>query len=162
VSSGVLVVGYGNPLRTDDGIGPMAAQRLADDPRLEGATVLTAHQLLPELALDVSRAALAVLIDVRADAPPASVAIESVEPAPAGDNGTAWSHHLTPTALGSLALELYGAAPEMVVVSIGAASLEVGDRPSAELEAALPRIVDAVVGVVQGRTRARIVEPSHA
>ena len=34
MTGGVLVVGYGNALRTDDGLGWHAAERLADDPRL--------------------------------------------------------------------------------------------------------------------------------
>ena len=31
-----LVIGYGNPLRSDDGVGWHVAERLADDPRLAG------------------------------------------------------------------------------------------------------------------------------
>ena len=56
---GVLVIGYGNALRTDDGFGWHAAGRLAADPRLDGAEILQLHQLTPELALDISRAGFA-------------------------------------------------------------------------------------------------------
>ena len=59
----VLVIGYGNPLRGDDGAGWKAAELLAEDPRLAGAVVLARHQLTPELADDVSRASLVVLVD---------------------------------------------------------------------------------------------------
>ena len=59
----VLVIGYGNALRADDGVGWHAAGLLADDPRLVGATVMALHQLAPELALDLSAATLAVLVD---------------------------------------------------------------------------------------------------
>ena len=59
----VLVIGYGNTLRTDDGVGRLAAERLADDPRLDGVRVIGRHQLTPELALDVSQAALVVFVD---------------------------------------------------------------------------------------------------
>ncbi len=62
MTRGVLVVGYGSTLRTDDGVGRAAAQRLVTDPRLDGATVIACHQLAPELALDLSQAAFAVLI----------------------------------------------------------------------------------------------------
>ena len=65
--AGVLVVGYGNPLRSDDGIGWHAARLLATDPRLDRARVLTRHQLAPELAEDVSRASLVVLVDAAAE-----------------------------------------------------------------------------------------------
>ena len=78
--AGVLVVGYGNPLRSDDGVGWRAAQLLATDPRLAGARVLARHQLVPELALDVSRAPLVVLVDAAADGDPGSVSLRWVRP----------------------------------------------------------------------------------
>ena len=59
----VLVLGYGNILRTDDGIGWRVAECLADDPRLAGVSVIGCHQLTPELALDLSQASLAILVD---------------------------------------------------------------------------------------------------
>ena len=55
---GALVIGYGNPLRGDDGFGCSAAGLLAADPRLDGATVLGRHQLTPELATDIAGASL--------------------------------------------------------------------------------------------------------
>jgi hypothetical protein len=64
-----LVVGYGNPLRSDDGIGWVIAGRLATDPRFAGTDVLQRHQLTPELALDISRAGLVVLVDARSGPP---------------------------------------------------------------------------------------------
>src|SRR5919198_4121190 len=79
----VLVVGYGSSLRGDDGLGWHAAALLAADPRLAGAEVLARHQLTPELAEDVSRAALVVLVDARADGggAPGEVAVRRGGPA---------------------------------------------------------------------------------
>lgn len=146
---GILVVGYGNALRTDDGFGWHAAQLLADDPRLAGAAVLARHQLTPELALDFSRAALVVLVDASHGPPPGTFTTERVERA--GGTGTTWSHHLSPASLVALAHELYGSAPDVYLVSVGAGSLEMGDRLSPLVEAALPRIVDAVAELVASR-----------
>ena len=47
LQSGVLVIGYGNTLRSDDGAGVVAAERLAEAIGSR-ATVLTRHQLLPD------------------------------------------------------------------------------------------------------------------
>jgi hydrogenase maturation protease len=107
--TGVLVVGYGNPLRTDDGVGWHAARLLAADPRLADAQVLARHQLAPELAADVSRASLVVLVDANADGDPGSVTVGQVRPEPA--TSASWSHHLTPEALAGLAETLYGPVP---------------------------------------------------
>jgi hydrogenase maturation protease len=151
-AAGVLVVGYGNSLRGDDGIGWHAARLLASDPRLAGAGVLAQHQLVPELAVDVSRAALVVLVDAAADGDPGAVSVRRVQPrwpAPA-----AWSHHLDPESLAGLAKALYGAVPPIVLVSVAAGSFTGGDRLSGALERALPEVVEVVADVVSGQHRA--------
>jgi Ni,Fe-hydrogenase maturation factor len=147
--SGVLIVGYGNSLRGDDGAGWHAATRLAADPRLTGARVLARHQLTPELAAEVASASLVVLVDATTDAPPGSVLLRRVHPTlprppgsdlprrdhpipptPPGsvqlgrDHPTLptpaiWSHHFGPEHLAALAEALYGATPPIVLVCVG-------------------------------------------
>lgn len=155
-----LVVGYGNPLRSDDGFGWYVAGRLAMDPRLAGCDVLQRQQLTPELALDVSRADVVVLVDARSDAPPGTVAIEKVEVpdeiagtsagagAGAVASSTTWSHHLGPASLVGLARELYGRAGPVHVVSVGVQSLEVGEELSPPVAAAEELVVELVVRLV--------------
>ena len=156
MTQGVLVVGYGNALRTDDGLGWHVAERLADDPRLAGATVLRRHQLTPELALDISEATLLVLVDASHGPAAGEVSVERLEPTgDAGTSGTTWSHHLTPATLVDLARELYGRAPDVFVVGCGVASVEMGDELSPEVRDALPRVVDAVADLVASRAVAR-------
>jgi hydrogenase maturation protease len=118
---GVVVVGYGNPLRGDDAVGWRVAESLAADPRLEGAHVMTAHQLLPELASELGEATLAVLVDARIGEPPGSISVAHV--APSSERG-AWTHHLTPAALAGLARDVSGRTADVVVVSIGIESTE--------------------------------------
>jgi hydrogenase maturation protease len=151
-SRGALVVGYGNALRGDDGLGWHAAALLARDPRLAGAEVLARHQLTPELAEDVSRAALVVLVDARAGGAPGGLTVERV--APAGPAGPAWSHRLDPPSLVGLAVALYGTAPPVYLVSAAVATCEAGERLSPALELALPRVVDTVAGIVAERAHA--------
>jgi hydrogenase maturation protease len=149
MTEAVLVVGYGNPLRTDDGFGWHAAERLADDPRLAGVTVLRRHQLTPELALDISTAAFVVLVDACHGLPAGTFAVS--RGVPTGDAGTTWSHHLSPSSLVTLTRDLYGRAPDVFIVSCGVGSLEMGDTLSPVVEAAVPRVVDAVVALVTAR-----------
>jgi hydrogenase maturation protease len=150
--AGVLVVGYGNPLRSDDGVGWHAAELLATDPRLTGARVLAHHQLVPELALDISRASLVVLVDAAADGDPGAVSVRRVQPR--RTETATWSHHLDAESLAGLAKDLYGAVPPIVLVSVGAGSFPGGDRLSGALERALPEVVEVVTDVVAGRHRA--------
>ena len=159
-AAGVLVVGYGNPLRSDDGVGPVVAERLAADPRLLGADVRAEHQLTPELALDASRASLLVLVDAAEDLEAGEVAVRRIDhggaagPGLPEEAGPPLTHHLDPGGLLALARQLFGSAPaEIVIIGIGPASLEVGETLSPEVEAAVPRVVEAVAALVAGRGR---------
>lgn len=138
----VLVIGYGNSLRGDDGAGWHAAAALADDPRLADADVLIRHQLTPELALDITHARLVVLIDACGGAPPGTVSVRRVEPgyrlAPT------WSHNLDPAALVGLAVTLYGASPPVFLVTITGAFFGYGDRLSPPVRQALPEIANTI------------------
>ncbi len=148
----VLVVGYGNALRGDDGVGWHAADRLAEDPRLTGAEVLARHQLTPELAQDVANASLVVLVDVHAGGAPGSVQVQRI--IPRQDRATAWSHHLDPAGLAGLAGALYGAVPAIFLVSVGGVAFDDGERLSPAVRRALPGVVDAVALLVAEHARA--------
>ncbi len=151
--AGVLVVGYGNSLRGDDGLGWHAAALLAGDPRLAGARVLARHQLTPELAEDVSRAALVVLVDARVDGgAPGAVTVRRV--VPGAVPRLTWSHQLDPGTLLELASALYGSTPPVFLVSAAVAGCELGERLSPAAERALPEVVDAVAGIVAERSHA--------
>lgn len=144
MTTGPLVIGYGNVLRTDDGIGWRVAERLAADPRCDGVTVLQRHQLTPELALDISRASLVVFVDASRDGAPGAV---TIEPVGATAASTAWSHRVDPSTLMALAQALYGSAPEALAVGVGIASVDAGDSLTPVLEQALSRVVDTVAGL---------------
>ena len=147
---GVLVIGYGNPLRSDDGLGPAVAAHLAGDPRLAGAEIRAEHQLVPELALDASRATLLVLVDAVDGVPAGEVAVRRIDDATPVVVGAdvSMTHHVGPDSLIGLARELFGAAPPVVIVSVGAASFEVGERLTSAVEAAVPRAARAVIDAV--------------
>ena len=61
-----LIVGYGNPLRGDDGVGQAVAQAFTGEGAIDGVDALACHQLTPESAERFAAAARVVLIDVAA------------------------------------------------------------------------------------------------
>jgi hydrogenase maturation protease len=162
-AAGVLVVGYGSPLRTDDGVGPVVAACLAADPRMAGADVRLAHQLTPELAPDIAAARLLVLVDAADDLAAGDVAVRELRPGggggPAGDeaagragDGPPLTHHVDPDSLLALARALWGASPPTALVGVGPASLELGEELTPAVAAAVPRAVEAVVAWVAGQS----------
>ena len=148
----LLVVGYGNQLRGDDGLGPGAAALLAEDPRLHGAQVLARHQLTPELAADFAEAKLVILIDVNVVDEAGAVSVRRLDGTPTSGPGS--SHHASPADLAALAHELWGASPAVFVVSVGAASLEMGEGLSAPVQKSLPAVVEAVIAIIAEHRRA--------
>ncbi len=160
-AAGVLIVGYGNEMCGDDVVGLLATSRMSGDARFGGATILAVRQLTPELADDMRGAGLVILVDAEADRVPATIAIRHLagRRAPSGVEGhgadgaraagASTSHHVDPSALAALARELWGAEPEVVVVSVGAIALELGDDPTPAVVAAVPRVVDEVALIVE-------------
>jgi hydrogenase maturation protease len=125
-----LVLAYGNPLRGDDGAGPAAVAGVD----LGGCQVIVAHQLLPEHAERVARAARVVFVDAREGGSPGEVREETV--AAGGD--APLSHHLAPGHLLGLARALGEAAPQAIALSVTGADFDLGERLSPAVEAALP------------------------
>lgn len=136
--TGALIIGYGNALRTDDGVGPYVAGVLA----ARGYDAIATTQLLPELAERIARAALVIFIDCRADLEPGEIAV-----APVGRESGQFSNlHFpsTPEPLLHLVKLLYDAEPEALLVGIGPASLEIGDRLSPVVEDAARRAIEEI------------------
>jgi hydrogenase maturation protease len=144
--SRLLIIGYGNPLRGDDGLGWHAAERLRDritDPEVE---VRAVHQLTPELSDPLSRAGRAVFIDAAAEGEPGAIERRSIEPA-AGE--TAFTHQATPEALLAAARALFGRAPEAVLFSVPVESTELGAGLTPKVADALETIVLEISAMAQ-------------
>ncbi|MBI3967245.1 MAG: hypothetical protein HY329_16545 [Chloroflexi bacterium] len=173
-----LVVGIGNPLRGDDGLGPHVIERLREEgigclsregvDRLRadetaclhqedvdvGVDLLACHQLTLELAEPASRVGLVIFVDASADTTPGIVTCRRVPPLDAESAG-ATSHHCSPELILSCAELLYGHRPAGWLVSVGAASFE----PGATLSLAARGAVAAVLKRCRGLLRASEVPP---
>jgi hydrogenase maturation protease len=141
-----LVIGYGNPLRADDGLGWIVAQRLREelggDRRWSDIVVLAEHQLTPELAEPISRARLVVFVDARQGDRPGRIDRRAVAPAAGGS--LAFSHTVDPSSLMQMARALYGACPAAMVVSVDGQEFGYGTTVSPVVRAAVPRVIDRV------------------
>ncbi len=137
-----LIIGYGNPLRGDDGVGQAVAQAFADDAAIDGIDALACHQLTPELAERFAAAARVVLVDAAAGCEAGGVSVIPLQPAPAP--ASTLGHHVEPSQLLHLAQSLYGRSPEAYLVTVGAGSLQLGEGLSAPVMAALPEVIATV------------------
>jgi len=139
---GTVVIGYGNPVRSDDGFGWHASRLLARALAGEDVEVIICHQLTPEVAERLSRSNRAVFID--ADCQGAPGEIHCLELQPESADPPSFTHTCTPCGLLSSAERLYGHRPEAWAITVSAQTFDFGDTLSPAVAAALPKVVDLV------------------
>ena len=105
-TAAVLVIGYGNELRGDDGLGPRLAGAI-EELRLPGVQVITCQQLTPELAEPISHSDAVVFVDAAVDAAQAV----QVRWLAAATRGQASAHTSDPGVLLGIAQQLFGRSP---------------------------------------------------
>jgi hydrogenase maturation protease len=116
-----LVIGYGNTLRGDDGIGPAVAGDVAAL-AIPGVRVIVVHQLTPELAADLADARLAVFVDATLGGEPVrSVRIE------AAAAGAVMTHAADPRGLLALCTAVYRRSPVAWLVTAAGADFDFRD-----------------------------------
>jgi len=147
----VLIIGYGNPLRSDDGIGWHAANALLGEWPASQVRIKAAHQLLPEMADWLAESEYAVFIDACWGAVPGRIRSHPV--LPEGERTASMTHHFSPTGLLADAWHLYHHCPEAVLVSIGGESFDHGENMSQSVSAAWPRLLAQVRKLVECRRR---------
>jgi hydrogenase maturation protease len=126
----ILVIGYGNELRGDDGLGPLVAKAVAAAD-IPGVRVLTARQLLPEFAADLAQAKLVVFVDASEVWSESGVEIRSL----AAEDMTGWcTHHADPRTLLALTQAIYGQTPEAWWLTASGRNFDFGERLSGVAE----------------------------
>jgi hydrogenase maturation protease len=141
----ILVIGYGNPLRGDDGVGPRAAEALSAR-ALPGVVALGTHQLLPELAEPLSAARLAVFVDARLADGEAKIRVRPIAPI---DSSAPIGHVGDPGRLLALARDAFGACPRAWLVTIPAVDLSLGEGLSPVASAGLDEAIGHLLELLE-------------
>ena len=107
----IRLIGYGNPGRGDDGLGPALAQQMAD---LPDVLVASDYQLTVDHALLIADARIVVFADalMHTDTP------YEFHPVKASTAHDVTSHSLSPQAVLALCHTLYGRTPQAFVLGI--------------------------------------------
>ena len=112
----VLIIGYGNSVRTDDGVGVVAAESLrkfyGEDPAVR---VMSAHQLTPDMACDMADSEYVLFLDAAVGDAPGTIRKTAITPE---DGAGLLTHHCTPAALLIAAGRLYGRTPAATSLTI--------------------------------------------
>ena len=147
----ILIVAYGNPLRSDDGVAWRAADLLAQKLSESKAKILRLHQLAPELSEAISHFATVIFIDAAAvddKTVPGQIHVQEIAPQSRADPSH-FTHAVSPQTVVALAATLYGAKPRAFLVTVTAACFDHGDALSPSVEAVLPTLVSEVDRLVE-------------
>jgi hydrogenase maturation protease len=120
-----LVIGYGNSLRGDDGVGLLVAEQV-DTWDLPEVRSLAVHQLTPELVAEIAQAEVVYFVD--ACVGHSQARIEPIEPI---EVSSRLDHLWSPSVLLHLSKTLYDADPVAYRILIPATQLEYGASISA-------------------------------
>lgn len=139
-----LVIGYGNPLRGDDGVGWAVIERIEHMQLPEPLTLIASHQLLPELTDLIRKAAQVTFVDATVLGEPGTVHITPITP---DLTGPASSHQLGPGVLLAYTQELYGYYPPAHLITITGAQFGYEETLSPLIQAKLEAICQDVLRV---------------
>ena len=138
----LLVIGYGNTLRGDDGVGPRVAETI-EELLLPGVQTLVCQQLSPEHADPVSQADRVIFVDASVEEPRA---VQARELTP-GKTTQLMAHAADPSTLLALASEVFGHAPQAWCLTIPAIRMEFSEELSPEAQQGMIEAVDWIRSV---------------
>ena len=127
IETKILVIGYGNTLRGDDGVGPCVAEAI-EQLQLPGVRTLACPLLTPELADPIARVGTVIFVDAAVDAPK-GVQWRKLEP---NESSQLMAHAADPRTMLALARDVFGRMPEAWWLTIPAVDLDFREGFSSE------------------------------
>jgi len=140
----LLVIGYGNTLRADDGAGPLAVEAV-EALRLPGVRTLICQQLSAEHADPISQADAVVFVDATKE----SAGEVRLQPLEAGESSRLMIHAADPRTMLALARDVYGRAPRAWWLTIPATNLKFGETLSPTARHGCKEAVKCILGIVE-------------
>lgn len=143
----VLVIGYGNTLRSDDGAGQRVAM-LVEDWQLPQVRSLAVHQLTPELSAELATAQIVIFVDAYPDCSTVQLHSLSDEVMETTDR---LGHTSNPRSLLNLAKTLYDATPTAWWVLIPAVNFDFGEEFSPTTQAGVAMALEKINQLISDR-----------
>ena len=141
----ILIIGLGNSLRGDDGIGPATIAMLRQRRLGSHVELLDVHQLTPELAHRLAAARLAIMVDASMTDPPGVIRCGLLEALDDRSVDAPLNHSLSPRVLFEMSQHLYGQSPRVYVFTVGGRSFGCVDRFSDDVSRAMPALMERIV-----------------
>jgi len=147
--SEIVVIGCGNPLRGDDGVGWYAVDLLEKAFKDSEIKFLKCRELMPELSADLNEAGFVLFIDASVNTQAHTV--EETVVTPEGNLSAVETHQLNPAGLLAFTGALYENMPDAIMLTVKGESFEYGERLSDSLVASAVELVDRADDILRSR-----------
>ncbi|NER85079.1 MAG: hydrogenase maturation protease [Leptolyngbya sp. SIO1D8] len=121
-----LVIGYGNTLRGDDGVGYRIAEQV-EAWEWPNVKTIACHQLAPELAAEIAECDRVFFVDATLPGTHQTMIAQPLQVSSTAEFNT---HHSDPAGLLSLAATVYQAAPEAYQVLVPTIAMDFSEQLS--------------------------------
>lgn len=138
-NAATLVIGYGNTLRGDDGLGPRVADAV-EALHLPGVRTLTCQQLSPEHAEPIAQAQRVIFVDA-AVALPGAVLLRPLAP---NDSHQLMGHAADPRTMLALSRDVFGQVPQAWWLTIPAVNLAFSEELTPAARRGLAEAVEKI------------------
>jgi hydrogenase maturation protease len=140
----MLIIGYGNQSRRDDGVGWFVIEQLAAL-NLPGVELETGQQLEIESAETISRFDTIIFVDAAIPEAPEPIQRTVVTP---NFQSHAVAHYMTPADVLSLCKTLHGCEPHAILFSIRGRDFNFGTTLTPEVEQVAREVVKQIVEII--------------
>jgi hydrogenase maturation protease len=123
-----LIIGYGNTLRSDDGVGQLVSQEM-EKFNYPYINCLYQHQLTPELVEKIIKYDRIILVDAKVNLDKVQL-IQLNNNQNNLNNHSCWTHHINPQSLIYLTQFIYQKTPESWLITIPTQNLSFGENLS--------------------------------
>jgi hydrogenase maturation protease len=143
----ILLIGFGNPARADDGLGPAVADNI-ETKNLPDVTIEADYQLTVEDSAQIAEYDIVIFADASANCPEPF----SFEPLNARQEGSFSSHSVEPAQVMTLAEKLFSSKAKAFILGIrGYEFNQFGTGLSEKARANMEKSVDFIVNLLKAK-----------
>jgi hydrogenase maturation protease len=144
-TNNILIVGVGNTLMGDDGIGAYVAARL-EEMQLPGVHTVTVQQMTSDLLDEMLQANKTIIVDAAVEGDPVQFyKVEETAPA-----GASYSHYTSAIQLLKMAQLVYECNLSVYICAVGAFDLTLGGTLSPDGKKNADQAVSTILGWING------------
>lgn len=150
----ILIIGYGNQTRSDDGVGWYVADKIEKATQRDAlqVDVLKLNQLTVDLAEEIKDRELVIFVDAHLNDDKDLLQSEEVKP---NYKLGLTAHYLLPETLLAICEGLYNKAPKARIFSVKGLSFDFGEKLSNQTQNAADQAVEQIIKMVRAKVLRR-------